>query len=433
MKKIKTLCIALALIMVVAALSGCGNATNQTAGETKQGNEQTVKGNKQVEIYMFIGSPEFKDPTQALCDEYMKQNPNVKIVFEASSNYGAEFQAKLTAGQIPDIFLSPTGIELGNYQEYAYDLSDQPLADALSPAAKASLSYGDKLCGFAQACDLFGLIYNMDILNECGITKMPETIDEFKAMCEAVAAKNYQVFTTGIGNGWPIKHMFQPFLNMTGEPAPETREKLASGEKHISDYPSLYNGFFDFIDTVVKYGGSKPLESTFDIEIAEMVSGKVACMVGQGSWAEGEILRGNENFKLGFAGYPVSNNPADCRVELGTSQAICVSKDSKVLQETLDFANWWNTSDYGKAWYADSIITYPPLTDAKFPTSALNTDAVKSITEKGAGPMSIYDIPMSVSDTYLPAAVQNYILGEISKDDACKQIEDKFAEFVTNN
>jgi len=415
MKKTNILCVVLALVIVLAVLSGC------------------VKETKQTEIYMFIASPEFKDPTQKLCDEYMKLHPEIKIVYEASSNCGPELQAKINAGQVPDIFMSPTGIEMEKYQEFAYDLSGQPLADALTSAAKASLSYGDKLCGFAQACDLFGLIYNMDILAECGITEIPETLDELKSMCESVSAKGYQVFTTGIGEGWPIKHVFQPYLNMTGEAAPDTRDKIASKQKHFSDYPSLYNGYFDFIDLMVQYGGNKPIESTFDLQISEMISGKAAVMVGQGSWAEGEILRGNPDFNLSFGGYPVSNDPADCKVEMGTSQAMCVSKDSDVLQETLDFVNWWNTSEYGKTWYADEIITYPPLKDAKFPTSKLNTDAVASIEDKGAGPMSIYDIPSSVSDTYIPSITQTYAIGEISKDEACRQLEEKIAEFITSD
>jgi len=379
---------------------------------------------------MFLGSPEFKDATQALCDEYMKENPNVKITYEASEDITTDLAAKINTGTLPDIFMVGTGINLKNYTEYCYDLSDQPLADALTPAARTSLSEGDMLCGWAQACDLFGLIYNMDILNECGITKMPETMSELKDMCEKVSAKGYQVFTTGIKDGWPVKHPFQSFLNMTGEDAATTWKKLSSGEKHISDYPCLYNDYFEFFDLLVKYGGDKPLESTFDQEVAEMANGTAAVMAGQGSWAESSILKAAPNFKLGFCGNPVSENAADCKIELGTSQAVCIWKDSKNLQAALDFANWWNTSDYGKSWFADSVITYPPLTDAKIPTSALTTDALASIQAKGAGNMSIYQIPAAVTDGTLPQIMQNYAAGTITKDEACKQLEESFMEYA---
>ena len=112
----------------------------------------------------------------------------------------------------------------------------------------------------------------MDILNKCGITKMPETTSELKDLCEKVSAQGYQVFTTGIKDGWPVKHMFQSFLNMTGEDAAVTWQKISSGEKRIEDYPSLYNDFFNFFDLIVKYGGDKPLESSFDQEVADMRS-----------------------------------------------------------------------------------------------------------------------------------------------------------------
>ena len=153
-------------------------------------------------------------------------------------------------------------------------------------------------------------------------------------------------------------------------------------------------------------------------------------MVGQGSWAEGEILRTAPNFNLGFGGYPVSSNASDCKVVLGTSQAICVWKDSKVRQAALDFANWWNTSDYGKSWYADVIITYPPIKDAKFPTSNLNNDAMKSIDEKGAGRMSCYDLPVAFTDAALGQVMQVYAAGDITKDEACTQLQGKIGEFL---
>ncbi len=411
----RILSVLLVVLMAGSTLAACGGA-----GGTA----------KKTEIYMLIASPEFKEPTQKLCDEYMKENPNISIIYEASSDYGTEFQAKVQANEIPDIFFAPSGYEMRNYEELCYDLSDQPLADALAPDVRTGLSWGDKLCGFAQATDVFGLIYNMDVLKECGITELPETQSDFIALCETVDAAGYQVMTTGAGDGWPLKHVLQPFINATGENVDEMRDSIAAGKSSFADYPKLYKDFFDFVDLEIKYGG-RPLESTFDGQIADMVSGNVAIMAGQGSWAEGEILRAKEDFNLGFAGYPVSEDPADCTIELGTSQAICVYKDSKNLEEALAFANWWNTSDYGKNWYADEIITYPPLSDAKFPTSALNTATTKIIEEKGrSGAMSIYAFPSHLIDDLFTQTMQRYVEGTISRDEACAEIDAAFAETV---
>ncbi len=40
----------------------------------------------------------------------------------------------------------------------------------------------------------------------------------------------------------------------------------------------------------------------------------------------------------------------------GADQALRVNKSSKNLQATLNFCNWWYTSDYGKKWFSLRIV-----------------------------------------------------------------------------
>ena len=122
MKKRRVVCILLAIAMLSALLTGCSSKSTQTAS-TQSTSTQTASAqssgtqsassqaassqssSEPVEIYMFLGSPEFKEPTQALCDEYMKENPNVKITYEATEDITTDLAAKINTGTLPDIFM----------------------------------------------------------------------------------------------------------------------------------------------------------------------------------------------------------------------------------------------------------------------------------------------------------------------------------------
>ena len=60
-------------------------------------------------------------------------------------------------------------------------------------------------------------------------------------------------------------------------------------------------------------------------------------VLGQGAWIEADCLSINPDLNIGFNGYPVTEDASQCQVISGSDQALHVNKDSKVLQQTLDF------------------------------------------------------------------------------------------------
>ena len=66
------------------------------------------------------------------------------------------------------------------------------------------------------------------------------------------SAKGYQPFTTGFNEWWVFKHIWQHFLDAAAKDAglstSDLIAKFEKGEAKVSDYPELYNNYFDFID-----------------------------------------------------------------------------------------------------------------------------------------------------------------------------------------
>ena len=387
------------------------------------------------EIYMFISQPEYADAINELIDAYKEVAPDVTINYETTQNdYPTLLKAKLNSGEVPDIFSSTSGKEIDTYLEYSYDLSDEAIMTTMDPSvasAMASTANGGTGCyGFAIKGNYFGVVYNKDIFAEAGIESFPQTTSELADAIEKIKAAGYKPFTTGFAEWWVFKHTYQSFVNAAADGAgistAELVQKFENGEAKVSDYPELYNNYFEFLDTAVANGDDKPLETDLAAEEAAFASGQVAMVLGQGAWIEADVLSINPDLNIGFDGYPVTDDAAECKVISGSDQAMHVAKDSANLQATLNFVNWWYTSDYGKAWFTDVAGVVPPIvTDAESDFEVIKQGSALT-AEEGSGALAICYSTDSWHQT-CGQILQSYLAGTIDKDEACAQIEEQWA------
>jgi len=446
MKK-KLLCVFLCVAMLSTLLVGCKKTDTdldkgttdqtETTDQTKttdqtETTDQTKDetSNKPVEIYMFITSPEYADAINTLIAAYKEVKPNVTINYETTQNdYPTLLKAKLNSGETPDIFSSTSGKEIGVYLDYSKDLSDQPLADAMTdPVKEVMKANGEEVHGFSIKGNFFGIVYNKAILKEAGVTAFPQTFTDLESACEKIKKAGYTPFTTGYAEWWVFKHAFQHFLYAA---QPEDVEGLVksfvAGKAKIKDYPELYNDFFNFIDLTIKYGDQKPLETDLSAEVAALGSGKSAMVVGQGAWIEADVLKIDPEIQIGFDGYPINEDASVCKVIAGSDQALRVNKDSAVLSDVLDFCNWWYTSDYGKSWFSEVAGVIPPISGATAPDFEVIKQGNALVDSEGAGTLGVVYSTDSFHQAF-GEIMQAYIAGTIDKDEACTQIETKWVE-----
>lgn len=410
------LCAALA----VSLLSGC-------EGDKKKASAKEGEGG---EIYMFISSPEYADAVNTLIDEYKKVEPDVTINYESTQNdYSTLLKAKLNSGDVPDIFASTSGKEIDVYKEYSYDLSDQPLMESMLPSVADTMKdgNGEGMYGIAIKGNFFGMIYNKELFEKAGITKAPETVTELNDAVKKLTDAGITPFTGGFSEWWVFKHLFQHYTAAAVEDYPAFVAKMEKGEDSLSNYPEISTNFFDMVDLVAKNGDAKPLEADLSAELAAFASGQAAIVVGQGAWVESDILKINPDIKIGFAGYPVSDDPADAKVITGSDQALRVNKDSKNLKQVLDFVNWWYTSDYGKSWFTEEAGVVPPIqtdVESEFEIIKQGNAAVEA---KGSGSLNIIHSTDSFH-TAFGETIQAYISGSATREETIKTIEAKWAE-----
>lgn len=429
--------------MVASLLVGCGSTSEPAAAEPAATEESTeteapaeeakaeeaTTSDEPAEIYMFISSPEYADAINTLIEEYKTVAPNVTINYETTQNdYPTLLKAKLNSGEVPDIFSSTSGMEIDTYLEYSYDLSGEPIASAMTDsvaAAMASTKEGGGIYGLAIKGNWFGCVYNQEVFDANGIA-YPTTFSELEAACEKLQAAGVTPFATGFGEWWVWKHLAQQFESAAAEKAGistgELADKFKKGEAHISDYPEMYNDFFNFVDLAVKYGDAKPLESTLSTEEAAVATGEAAMMIGQGAWVEADCLAINPDVKIGFNGYAINDDASLCKVVAGSDQALRVNKDSENLQAVLDFVNWWYTSDYAETWFNDVAGVVLPIKSSAESSFEVIKQGNALAESNGTADLGIsYD-----TDSFhqiFGETMQSYVAGTMTKDEACAEIE----------
>ncbi|WP_138493834.1 ABC transporter substrate-binding protein [Paenibacillus pinistramenti] len=425
------------LVLMTGLLAACGGGSNN-ANTSSSGNASNSGGStdssKPVTINMFTASPEYTDAFNAYIEEYKKVKPNVTINLEImQSDYNTVLKSRIAAGSTPDVFQTTAGGDIDTYADYSADLTNEPLAQAMTDAVRSNMSSSDgKVLGLPVKGNLFALIYNKQLLEEAGITSVPKTTAELDDAITKLEAKGITPFANAYKEWWVWKHIFQHFVDAAAQDAGISAKDLVQnfidGKTTFKDHSVLYNNFFNFIDTTVKHGTDKPLERDSNAEISDFASGKAAFMTGKGAWDEEAIKKINPDIQIGIAGYPVSDKAEQSVIITGADQALRINKDSKVVKETIEFFNWLYTSDYGKNWFSQVAKVIPPIKDAPLPDLDMPKQMDEILKTEQSGDLSV-NYSLDTFHQKFGEIMQAYIGGSKTKDQAIDEIQKAWQQF----
>ncbi|CAM4034388.1 extracellular solute-binding protein [Paenibacillus alkaliterrae] len=432
MKK-KILSLSVSIALVVGILSACGANNNGPANNEGAANNGAA-GDKPVTINMFTASPEYTDAFNAYIAEYKKVKPNVTINLEImQADYNTVLKSKIAAGSTPDVFQTTAGGDIDTFAEYSADLTNEPLAAAMTDSVKINMSSTDgKVLGLPVKGNLMNMVYNKKLLADAGITEVPKTTSQMAEAIAKLEAKGITPFANAYKEWWVWKHIFQNFVNTAAEDAGTTPKELVAqfiaGETTFKEHPVLQDNFFSFIDTTVKHGTNKPLERDSNAGVSDFASGKAAFMTGKGAWDEEAIKKINPDFELGIVGYPVSEKAEQNQLITGADQALRINKDSAAVNETIAFFNWLYTSDYGKDWFSSVAKVIPPIKDAPLPDLDMPKQMEEILKSEKSGDLTV-NYSLDTFHQKFGELMQAYIGGSKSKDQAIDEIQKAWIQF----
>ncbi|QMV41923.1 ABC transporter substrate-binding protein [Cohnella cholangitidis] len=429
--------LSMSLVLMAGILAACGGnneANNGTASPTATGTAEGGTSNEPVTINMFTASPEYTDAFNAYIAEYKKVKPNVTINLEImQADYNTVLKSRIAAGTTPDVFQTTAGGDIDTFAEYSADLTNEPLAAAMTDAVRSNMSSSDgKVLGLPVKGNLFVLMYNKKLLADAGIANPPKTTAELADAITKLEAKGITPFANAYKEWWVWKHIAQHFVDAAAQDAnispKELVDQFIAGDTTFKDHPVLYNNFFNFIDQTVKHGTDKPLERDSNAEVSDFASGKAAFMTGKGAWDEEAIKKITPDFQLGIMGYPVSDKAEQSQIITGADQALRINKDSKVAKETIEFFNWLYTSDYGKSWFSNVAKVIPPIKDAPMPNLDMPKQMEEILKTEKSGDLSV-NYSLDTFHQKFGELMQAYIGGSKSKDQTVDEIQKAWIQF----
>ncbi len=205
MKKLFT--ISLAILLIVALVTGCGSTTPPTSTETSTTeptpSQQTSDPSEPVELTVWESANGPDAFIQQAGEAFTKLHPNITIKYVNVELGDAAGRIALDgpAGVGPDVFAAP-------HDKIGELVSGGHIAEATNPdyvkntalgACTQAVTYEDKIVGYPVSAETYAMFYNKALISE---DKVPKTWEEVVSFANGFNNADNYGFMLDVGNGY---------------------------------------------------------------------------------------------------------------------------------------------------------------------------------------------------------------------------------------
>jgi len=316
---------------VITLLGGCASSADS---------EVTT-----LNFFQFKGEA-LEDFDEMIAD-FEAKNPDIRIRQNQVADADTLIRTLLVKDRVPDIITLNANGNFGRLAQAGvfHDFSDEPVLKTINPAVQEILAdlgtYGDEVNGLGYVNNANGVIYNQDIFEEQGL-EVPETWDEFVAVCDALVEAGITPFYGTLADSWTGI----PSWNALGAyPAQDDFfDKLrAQGEDVGPDSEvSFQKDFGEVMDqqlTLFSYMQEGYRGRTYDDGNAAFANGESAMLL-QGIWATNPIKQVNPDIRMGIFPYPGTDDPDDRLLVSGVDVVFTMGKDNPKQEAAMRFIEY---------------------------------------------------------------------------------------------
>ncbi|NRF93773.1 extracellular solute-binding protein [Paenibacillus frigoriresistens] len=438
LKRSSTVSLLITIPIVMSACSGTAGNSKETFATPNASINSTKASN--VTLRFFSNLPDRKSgqgfAEQMVIDNYMRENPNVKVEVEAlaeepfknkqkaymASNesidvsmvhFGAELSSLVSAGWVEE--LDPKDYEGTNYN--------------FLPGVFKGFTFGDKLYGLPRNSDYEVIYYNKSLFNQNNI-KVPRTFDELISASKSFRALDIQPISMNGKDLWNLAIMYQNIAQrISGDQysiinATEGRTKYADDTSLLEAAKNLKKmsdeKVFNTAYMTMDYGASQNL----------FTQGKAA-MWYMGSWEAGIAANDKltEEFRknLGVFKFPVTSGGKGKAADLiawngGGYSLIKASKHKEEAKKFFDFmmrANQWAKI----AWDIGAAVPAQ-----KYELTGKETDVQKQLTDilltaSSTSGMTFNDVSSAAFKDAAQNAIGKLVAGTIKPEDFIAELQ----------
>jgi multiple sugar transport system substrate-binding protein len=422
--------------------TGCGSdsknaadqnqATTTTAAVNQQDSSVKAKAPVTLKFQSCIVTKQSGELIEKLAQEYSATHPDVKIDIEMTpwANYTDKIINSVAAGIIPDgavvkftwypmlqDHLAPIDEYFNNWQ-YKDEVEPIILEQYRSVTPEKDLYF----LPYTNGALFF--YYRKDLFAEAGITKTPDTWDEFledaikltKDKDNDGKIDQYGYTMRSAANGHETWYCFA-FANM--------KEPSFYNEKGEFSFisPEITEGNQFFLDLFKKYKvvpTTAPTDGTNE-NVAYLKSGQAAMMIQ--SIQQSVTLSEALGDKLGVFKIPAGKNGK--RFVGGGETCFGTFKESKIKEEVFKFESWLLEPEQHRRIIAtgDTEVFMASVKEEAVKNNIFQAISVESLPELRFAPPNPYMAQFGATDW--PAIISKGLLTDISSADICKELQDK--------
>ncbi|GHT77399.1 ABC transporter substrate-binding protein [Spirochaetia bacterium] len=277
--------------LLVLTFMGCNGSKKSPEAGAAQGNAQGT-----VTLKFFSASPDRQSGIglveQMIIDQYVKENPQVKIEVEALQDepYKQKFKAYVAGNELPDIF------HVWSYTAFFKPVMDGGYAAELNPNDYNNYKYlakaldgfkdtGGKLYGLSKAADFYVVYYNKKIFADNNI-EVPTTYEDLINITKKLRANGVSPCAINGKDEWSIGSLYND-VYYKEEGSSDLINSVSLTESKFVDHPVFLKtanafkqlmdaGFFQNSFSSADYGAARNL----------FIQGRTA-MYYMGSWEVG--------------------------------------------------------------------------------------------------------------------------------------------------
>ena len=300
MKAKRLMALTLAMLMASTSLAGCsgskdGSSSTPAASAAASTAESTaasagVDPNINATITIFTNRTDMSDVFDGYATKFKEKFPNVTLKFDSSTDYQGDQTKRMSTEDYGDVFFIPSNIASvkSNLATYCEPMGKY---DELKTTYNYLSNYNvdGTVYALPDGANASGFVYNDQVLKDAGITKLPETTDEFTAMLKAIKEKTKAIpLYSNYKDGWPLTNYSREILTGLSQDKNYVNEMITNKSEFLSgsaEYTSL-KILYDSVKN--KYCEVDPITSNWENSKQMMADGKIAVMC-LGSWAVGQI------------------------------------------------------------------------------------------------------------------------------------------------
>lgn len=413
----RALAISASAALVTIGLVGCSaDSSTSTDQSSPSSSEEAVAAMKPLTVMSQWGADAEGVILEELIADYEKATGNtveLTVVAGDGADVKRTYEASVLAGEEPDIILTNMFASTVNWVSEGITvpvdnyLKEWGLDSVIRKGAQGVWDSPDGLRGFPFSGLQWPVWYNTALLEQAGVSKVPETTEELVSAAKKLRSSGIKPFAIG-GNDWSGTKLFlQMVSGFLDEDS--TKDLLANGG--FCENPAAMKGIDLVLDLVAEGVFVDDSQGMSYEQMTAMYQDEQAAIMYTGQWAFGGVSDELSSTTT-FSGFPKSPEnvwplPTSYNSENGVGLHIS-NNGAGNIAAVEPFVKLMFSKEYVSAWAVRSSVV--PVVEAEYvdPTGASDL-FVQAVTEL---PTKVSYIPMP--DDHVPGTVINALPTAVS-------------------